>query len=280
MRTRKAICACLIIAFNVLMLAARAEIEVVFANEPLRVFSGPARSVTLCVHNRGDKPAGVKALIRIYQTSSSTAVLLGEKFWKTIQALPQQTLVETTPVDFPVVRAETRFLLQWLDDTNRSLGKTEVLVYPTNLLAELKTLAGENPPGVLDPDNQLKPLLKNLAVEFSDLEEGGLGSFIGRLAVIGPFSSKAQMSERLADQIAALAKKGKAIVWLQPPSGPRDKLQPSFYAVPEGSGSVVVAPADTVANLAERPQAQLNLIHFARLALHPEPPQLPQTTQP
>jgi hypothetical protein len=77
-------------------------------------------------------------------------------------------------MDFPAVNAETRFLVQWLENTNRVIGKTEVLVYPTNLLKELKALMGENVLGVLDPSNEFKPLLKQNGVEIADLGETAL----------------------------------------------------------------------------------------------------------
>ena len=60
------------------------------------------------------------------------------------------------------MKAETKFLVQWLEDSNSVIGRTEVLVYPTNLLHELKLLVDESEDnlGVLDPQNQLKPALK------------------------------------------------------------------------------------------------------------------------
>ena len=151
-----------------------------------------------------------------------------------------------------------------------------VLVYPTTLLAELKPLAGDEPLGVFDPNNRLKPLLKNLQVAFADLENSDLENFSGRLAIIGPFSARAQMRAGLAAQIKALAKKGTAIVWLQPPPEKCDKLSPSFYSVPENTNAVVIVQPELVANLSENPQSQLNLIYFCKLALHPQPPVLPR----
>jgi len=152
-----------------------------------------------------------------------------------------------------------------------------VLVYPTNLLAELKPLAGDNEDalGLFDPLNRLKPILRNINVEFADLEETGVESFRGKLAIVGPFETKAQMREGLAAQVEKLATKGVAVVWLQPAPDPRDKLQPSFFSVPFGAVAVVVAQAQTVASLVDNPQAQLNLIHFCRLAREPVSPRLP-----
>lgn len=159
------------------------------------------------------------------------------------------------------------------------LGVTQVLGYLPDLLKELKPLAGDDPLGVLDPQNQLKPLLKAAAVEFQDLEDSGLENCHGKLAIIGPFQSRGQMRESLPNSLKALARKGVAVVWLQPPPEKRQELMPTFYTVLEGKGAVVVVQAGLVADLAEKPQSQLNLILLARLALHPEPLQLPQMTR-
>jgi hypothetical protein len=129
--------------------------------------------------------------------------------------------------------------------------------------------------GVLDPQNQLKPLLKAAGVEFQDLEDTSMEDYRGKLAFIGLFQSKAQMRESLPHRIKGLAEKGVGVVWMQPPPEKQQELKPSFYTVPEGKGAIVIVQASLLANLAENPQAQLNLIQFARLALHPEPPRLP-----
>jgi hypothetical protein len=143
------------------------------------------------------------------------------------------------------------------------------------LLKDLKPLAGDEPLGVFDPQNQLKPLLKAATVEYQDLENSGLEDYPGKLAIIGPFQSKAQIPEEAGNRIKKMAAKGVAVVWMQPPPEKRQALKPSFYTVPEGKGSVVVVQAALIDNLPENPQAQLNLVHFARLALHPELPRLP-----
>ena len=110
---------------------------------------------------------------------------------------------------------------------------------------------------------------------FFDFELSRFDNFEPLLAIIGPFEAKGQMREGLAIPIKALARKGTAVVWLQPPPSGRDELKPSFYSVPEGKGNVVVAQGGLVANLADDPQAQLNLIQLCRQALRPEPQQLP-----
>src|SRR5262249_10861541 len=151
------------------------------------------------------------------------------------------------------------FLVQWVGASNKVVGLTELEVYPPDLFKDLKPLTGGEPLGSFDPQDQLKPLLKAAAVEFVDLEETGLERFVGKLAIIGPFGSEAEMRSGLGHDIKALARRGVGVVWLQPAPEPRDRLVPSFYVVPEGKGTVVVVQAGVVENLAESPRAQLNL---------------------
>lgn len=257
--------------------AALAQLQLLPDSMPQAVFGGGRRALELRWRNAGNETMNGDVSARLLQASSATVVRVSGSPWKKLQVLSGQTIVESATLDFPAVRAETRFLIQWVEVASNIVGRTEVLVYPTNLLQELKALAGEqeNALGIFDPQNQLKPLLKTVSVEFADLEDVGLESFHGKLAIVGPFATKKQMREGLPAQIELLAKKGASVVWLQPPPEKRDKLSPSFYTVSAGEAAVVVAQAELVAHLAEHPRSQLNLIHFARLALRPEPPRLP-----
>jgi hypothetical protein len=257
---------------------AHAELQTLPDQNPQRVFVGEGRRINVLFHNPSNRPLNADLRTRLFQASSATAIPLGEAPWKKLDVPPGQTVVESAPLTFPAVKAETRFLVQWLEGTNRVAGTTEVLVYPRDLLKDLKPLTREEPLGVLDPQNQLKPMLKAVAVEVQDLEDTGLEDYHGKLAIIGPFRSRAQMPEELDIKIRKLAGRGVAVVWLQPPPEKRPEFVPSFYTVPEGKGAVVVVQAHLVANLAEIPQSQLSLIQFARLALHPEPPRLPHLT--
>jgi hypothetical protein len=256
-----------------------AQLQLVPDVEPKRVFAGEARRITMVWRNDGDQPFVGEIRARILQTSSATVVPVGEAPWKTLQVLPRQTVLESALLGFPAVRGEAKFLVQWLDETNHVMGKTEVLLYSTNLLAELKSMAGEEQAiGVFDPDNVLKPLLESAKVEFADLADTGVGDFHGKLAIIGPFSSRRQMPGDMAARIGKLARNSVAVVWIQPPSSPHDQLKPSFYTVTSGTNAVVIVQADFVANLAEQPQSQLRLLQLARRGAHPEPPGLPEST--
>ena len=97
----------------------------------------------------------------------------------------------------------------------------------------------------------------------------------GTLAVLGPFSSSAQLPEELPERVETIAKRGVAVVWIQPVAEKPEKILPSFYSVQKGRGTVVVVQPALVANLAESPRSQLNLVRFCRLALDPQPMPLP-----
>jgi hypothetical protein len=252
-----------------------AQLSILADQQHPAVFGGIPQNITVRLHNAA--PATIEANLRarLYQASSATAAPLATLDWKTLRVLPGQTVLDSVTLTLPQVRAESRFLVQWLDETNRVLGVTEVVAYPTNLLQDLKPLATPEPLGLWDPLNQLKPLLKTSAVAFQDLEEAGCENYAGKLAIIGPFQSSAQMPAAMTDRAKALAQRGVAVLWIQPPTELRAGLKPSFYTVPAGKGAVVVAQAEVVSDLPHSPQAQLNLIQLAWLATHPEPPRLP-----
>jgi hypothetical protein len=257
------------------------QLQLLPTPEQQRVFGGPGRNISLIFSNAADQDFDAAIQVRMFQTSSGTAAPFGEWPWKMLRVQPRQTVLESDQLDFPAVNAETKFLVQWVANSNHIIGTTEIWVYPTNLLAELKPMAASDGPGLFDPENQLKPLLKNLNVSFTDLQNYGLAYFSGKLAIIGPFASRAQMRPELPDQIKALAKRSVAVVWLLPPAEKRDKLEPlyqpepSFYSITENTNAVVVVQADMVSRLPDNPQAQLNLIYFCKLALNPAPPALP-----
>ncbi len=187
---------------------ALAELQLLPDTQPQRVFNGSTRAVDVVWHNPDDRTADVDIYARIFQTSSSTAVPLSGAPWKKLEVLPEQTVVESARLEFPAVRAETKFLVEWLENSNNIIGQTEVWVYPTSLLAELKPLAGYEPLGVFDPQNLLKPLLANLKLNFTDLENAGLENFSGKLAIIGPFQSQAANAQWAGQRDSSAGKTG------------------------------------------------------------------------
>lgn len=262
-------------SFSCWSVAANAQLQLLPDKAPQAVFAGEGRMVSVVFRNPAQTNYEQDFRVRILQASSSTAALISENAWKRLQIPANESVLESAQLDFPDVRAETKFLLQWVVNSNQVIGPTEVLVYPTNLFHELTSLLGENTFGVLDPNDELKPLLKQAGVQFLDLGELPLEDFAGKLAVIGPFRSKDQVRQGLAQAIHRIARKGVAVVWLQPPPSPKADIKPSFYFVPEGRVAVVVVRPALVAGLSENPKSQLNLIYFCKLALNPTPWQLP-----
>jgi hypothetical protein len=260
-------------------LIARAQLELIPAYESQHVFAGDAKLIHTTWRNASDKSFEAGVTARLFQASSATAMRIGDQHWKQLQLLPQQTVLETARLNFPEVKTQTRFLIQWITGTNKVLGTTTVWVHPIGLLKALKALAGEGPVGVFDPLNQIKPLLKAVAVEFEDLENSGLEQFAGKLAVVGPFESEKQIPEELGGRIHKLAEKGAAVVWIRPVQEACRPLTPSYYTLPIGKGAIVTILPALVANLSENPQSQLTLIGLCRCALHREL-MIPSTNQP
>jgi hypothetical protein len=264
--------------------AAAESLQFLPAEKPPSVFGANAQKISFILYNANQENFSCPIHARILQATSATAVSVAAVPWKKIQVLPGQTVLASVPLDFPAVKAETRFLVQWLGDDNHVIGVTSVLVYPTNLLQALQPFLSRTNFGVLDPDNQLKPLLKAQGISFKDLGEINLDHFSGRLAIIGPFESKTQMPKDLPNRIRTIAEKNVAVVWIQPPQPAplspladweREKIQPSFYSVQKSQTSVVIVQPEMVYGLQENPRSQIALVYFCRLALNPQPNRLP-----
>jgi hypothetical protein len=254
-----------------------AQLKLLPDMQPQQIFAGTLQTIGVVWRNTGDMKAETDIHARIIQTSYATAFPLAEAPWKKLEVLPQQTVLESAQLEFPVVKAETKFLVQWLDTTNHVLGKTEVLVYPTNMLDELKLLVddGASNLGVLDPHEILKPTLNHSAIKYLDLAETQMNAFKGKLAIIGPCRSDDPEWNGLADRISKLAKNGTPVVWIQSPRKEQGKIWPTFYSVPQNQAVVLVVELGLVTDLSEKPQSQLNLINLCKLALNPLPPTLP-----
>lgn len=275
------ILACLLASFG----AATGEpLQFLPDTRPQCVFNGNAQKISLALHNPDNENFNGQIHARIFQTSSATAVSLGDVPWKKLQVLAGETILESAALPFPAVDAETKFLVQWRDEKNRLIGMTSVLVYPTNLFRTLRSRLCETNFGVLDPNNQVEPLLKAQKISFMDLSEMNLTNFSGQLAIVGPFSSQAQVPAGLRERIKAIAERNIAVVWIQPQERPllpsalgweRQKIEPSFYCVQKKQTAVVVVKPDLVSDLPENPQSQIALIYFCNLALNPQPAVLP-----
>src|SRR6266699_1100119 len=72
------------LSFGVWPILAQPQLQVVRDNEPHHIFTGDARRISVSVRNTNDQVVTVEGRIRLYQTSSATAVLLKESAWKNV----------------------------------------------------------------------------------------------------------------------------------------------------------------------------------------------------
>jgi len=252
------------------------QFEVPAQRMPQAVFGGGARQVTVVFRNRSDRDAEADIRIRILQASSGTVAPISQVPWKRLRILGGQTVLESATVTIPTVRAETRFVCQWIEASGRVLGKTDLFVFPDGLLKGLKPLLADGPIGVWEPEDRLIGLLKGAAIEVLDLQNSSLEDFRGRLAIIGPFSAQAQTPPELAGRLKKLAQKGVSIVWLLPPDSPqKEPMLSAIQIYDAGPGTVLVAGADLTPELPENPRSQLQLIRLAENALSPQPKPFP-----
>lgn len=252
-----------------------AESRVIIRAEPQPAFCGRAVWIPVTIENPQPVPFDADIRLQLFQLSSSTTAPVSQFSWKRIRVLPRQTLCDAVPITFPEIRSETRFLIDWIAN-NQILGRATVAVFPTNLLAELKLISSGKPVEILDLENELQPILALNGVPCSNLEEKGLEAATGPLVIVAQSEIQSAGRVLLGSRIQALSKRGIAVVWIRPATEIRDKLVPSFFIVTNQPGTVVVAQPDLVANLSENPRAQWNLIQLARMAVHPEPFQLPE----
>jgi hypothetical protein len=239
------------------------------------LFSGAQASLLVLISNSTEHLFDSEVRLRIYQTTEAIAAVHQDKIWKKLRVSPGQTVLESLTVDIPAVKAETRFLVQFLAGTNTVLGTVDLRAFPTNLLQELQVLADNTPIGVLDSENIIQPTLSTSGLQLADLEVTGFNSFTGRLAIIGPFPAAKDIPRDFLARVKALAKRGTGIVWIQPSPSKNDPPEPSFFSMSEGRGQIVVVQAGLVSKLGLDPQSQLNLVYFCRLALRPHSLQLP-----
>jgi hypothetical protein len=257
-----------IAAFWLGTVGARAGMQIIPDAKPQQVFAGLGRPVSLTCRNAGEETLAAAVAARIYQVDSATAAPMADVSWKNIRILPGQTILESARFDFPAVKARTRFIIQWHVAGN-VLGTTDVLVYPTNLLDELKLLAGgTNGTGVFDPGGEWSALLKSTG--FVDLGNAPLEGFRGKLAVIRSGDSTNGIDASLARTVKELARHGVAVVCIGPPAASPDELQPSFYSVSEQNALIIFVQPELVARPGQDPRSQLNLVYLCKLALKPK----------
>jgi len=254
-------------------LGTQAAIEILADRTPAALFGNGKRIIRPQFHNPDPHTSELNLRYRIYQASASTLMPLGEiQSWKNLTLTSNQTVVESFEVELPAIRGTTMFQIVWYDG-EKKLGPTLIHAFPSELLKPLEALAGGKPIGLLDPDGRFKATLGPIPLhELKDAED--VTSTETGLILIAPMTAAlrpAGLTEALKRKAAA----GCAVVWIQPEALRQLATLPDAYVVNEGTGRIVVATATTVADLAESPGAQLNLVRLAELAVGKKQLELP-----
>lgn len=243
---------------------------------PWHVFGGGTREIVVRVQNSTNTPVSPELGARLFQLTSATAAPVGTVPLRRVSLAAGQGGLERFRIEFPAVRTETRFRLQWSAD-GASAGGTEVWVYPAQILAGIGALTQGKAIGLHDPDGRIRPVLTEAGIVTIDLNGTDPADFEGSLAIYAPALAAAKVPPGRRAEVRALAERGVAVVWFQPPVEPPDEPSPRYRTVPVGPSAVVVADGEPVTRIAEAPDAQRFLLHLVREALKPAPVELPVT---
>ena len=244
-------------------------LEVVPPPQGQHVFADGARAVEVRFRNPATELVLVALRVQLLQLTSATAVPVGgPRPWKQLALQPGQTVLENATLEFPKLRASTRFAVRWLGADDKVIGVTTLWVHPDSLLDTLKTVAGGQPVGLADDAGLLRKTLAARKIAVSDLHSPeSWNEFRGRLALVT--SKPATDGDELRLDAAALAraKDGLPLIWFRPPPKLAPPPPPLIERLPFGRGTVVLAPTATLADLENSPAAQLALLRLVELAL-------------
>jgi hypothetical protein len=227
------------------------------------LFEGKARQVRAVFKNNGGSDFQSKLTTRLWQASSTTAVPADQtKSQGSLHIPPGETILKMVEVDLPAVRGQTPFLLQWADEQNTIIAKTSVIVFPLQLLKELKVLAGESGVGIMDPQNIFKPWFRKSEVDYTDLQSTELEVFTGKLVI---FDGDAGDEKHTDARLLSKARKGSSILWIRHSKGTR--LEPSSFLKRTSGAAIVVTDSKNFIDFDNNPMAHLNLTRLARWAV-------------
>ena len=231
---------------------------------PTAVFGTGRVGLNVAFENLTEGAQELDVRTQILQASSSTVAPWSPPVsWKRLSLLPHQTVADQATVEFPTVRAETRFLVRFTrEDT--PLGTAEVWVYPTNLLATLTTLLDGEPLLLVHAPAVLHDALVAAKVDCVATADAPLSRH-SKIALVGLPSETAKDTAG-AELVWKLASSKTGVIWLKPVSASEAAVQPSYQAFKVSSTVVVVAHSHSLTNLAADPWAQLRLVRMARLA--------------
>ncbi len=231
----------------------------------LAVFGGGTRLVPVTIANRSGLPVALEVGLQVLQATTATVAPVGAVApWKRITIQPHQTLEDQAEVPFPAVRAQTRFFVRFTLP-GEILGLAEVWVYPSNLLAELSSILGDEPVLLLSVPNVWKELLGASSVSFLEVPTSASPPPRSKLALVGTAYQPVNQPGD-TNTAFALAKGGAGIVWIKPAPIPDAAIEPSYYTLSVSNAAFIIAQENTLTNIAADPWAQLRFLRMARLA--------------
>src|SRR6266511_4395465 len=249
-------------------LAVHAQIEFLPATAPQAVFAGVLSAVRVTLRNRGSETVQSEFSTRVVQVSSTTAMpVSGPRPWKRIQALAEQTILESVSVSLPEVRTVTLFRVEVLAG-GKSVAQYPVFACPQDLLKQLTTISGGRRVGIFDPEGRLRPALVKAGAAWVDLETSDRGSSDEyALAIFGPFASRDKVPAELSTRANELNKRNVAVLALLPPGtlGGVDQGGSSqiMFASPGGTNPSIVFSEGGANEIADSAGSQLSIMRMA-----------------
>jgi hypothetical protein len=238
------------------------------------VFGGGQRAMDVVFRNQTEMNVRLSVGLQVLQANSATAVPWSEpRPWRSLALLPRQTSIERVEIDFPVVQAESPFLIRFLSG-REVLGLVSVRVYPANILSNLAGSAASTIISSVQPE--LRQVLVEAGFGVSEAEAPKKSGARPQLSIYGPEFSRKGPAAGISEAMS-LAKPGHGVVLILPESHERRTTAPSYYPVRVNEGIVVVVREATLAHLATDPVAQLRLARIIRLALGLESLSLPES---
>lgn len=231
--------------------------------KPSLVFARENVSVRLFVKNSDAMDRKVKLEYRVYQAATGvSAPVTDRKKWKEFALSGNQTVVETLKFSPGTVKGSTLFLLKFYEGENvPELESLPLVVYPDNLLAELKEAEKTMQLAVFDEEDLLGPTLVELGAKKAvSLEEPMVSDRPIVLFVVGPKGTD------LPKHAVDLAKWAAAVIWIRRP------VAPTFDSLPvevkrEGRMFAISAERSMFADITNSVEAQINLIRCYRAAV-------------
>ena len=249
------------------------QLSIVAPKKLPALFPG-ANSLTPMWTNRGPEQVEMEIKGALFQAGSKLALQLPLEIVEKLRLLPNQAALMPINFEVPEVRAKTLFVIQWQDPSAKALGKTELKVYPSDLLRELELMAGDTALGIFNLDAKFETGFRNSKVKSERLEQDGIGGYAGKLLIAG--GEQAQDSSR--ETLIAVARRGAVVVCIVAHSDD-EILRPNFSARAYGAGVVVFVQETFLDHFDTNPESQLRLVEICRMAMKPGTPELPMILQ-